>query len=296
MLVVYGHPATQLLRLWESFEVKAIMLNAYHLSRIKKVMRALEEGKTLKEALNLPEGVELWLDSGGYQALRRGVRLSPDAVIKWYNMMKPDYCISLDAPVGPNDPKAKEKVELNVRTAKLMEKEVSCSLLPVYHPVSEELLERYLEGYSEVGERVAVGGLIPRILTVRNASRKEGWDFLSEMRRRESRWLHALGLGSALLIPKLEALGYQSADTQTWRHKAAYGKIMLPGKGERHITDKDVNFGRKKISEAEMLEAMNIANKLGITWEELKRDFKKRAIFNAYVLHLVSGGEGSLHH
>jgi len=290
MLLVYGHPAGQLLRLWETFEVKAIMLNAFQLSRSRKLMKKLENGKGLREALGIPEEVELWLDSGGYQALKRGVKLEPEAVVKWYNLMKPDYCVALDLPVGPNDPKAGKKVERNIEVAKEMSERVGCSLLPVYHPVSEELFQRYLEGYSEVGERVAVGGLIPRILTTKNASRKEGWEFLIKVREEESRWLHALGLGSALLIPKLKALGYQSADTQTWRHKAAYGKIMLPGRGERHITDREVRFGRKKISEEEVEEALKIARRLGMSWEELKRDFKKRALFNAYVLHVVSGG------
>jgi len=295
-LLVYGHPATQLLRLWEKFDVKAIMLNAFQLSKSKKLMNMLESGKTLREVMGIPDEVEIWLDSGGYQALRRGIVLDPDNVVKWYNTIKPDYCVALDSPVAPNDKNARKKVERNVSVAKYMAERVECSLLPVYHPVSPELLERYVEGYSEVGERVAVGGLIPRILTVKNASRKEGWEFLKLMRSVEGRWLHALGLGSALLIPKLSALGYQSADTQTWRHKAAYGKIMLPGRGERHITDREVNFGRKKIEDHELVEALSIARALGFTWEELRNDFKKRAIFNAYVLHLVSASAGGVQH
>ncbi len=289
MILVYGHPASQLLRLWELFEVKAIMLNAYQLSRSRKLMRELERGKGLREALGIPEEVELWLDSGGYQAMKRGIALDPDTVIKWYNLMKADYCIALDSPVKPNDPKAERKVKKNVEVAKYMSDKVSCSLLPVYHPVPEELLEEYKAGYSEIGERAAVGGLIPRILTTKNASRKEGWNFLKRVREIDGRWLHALGLGSATLIPVLKRMNYQSADTQTWRHKAAYGKIMLPGKGERHITDREVRFGRKKISEEEVEEALRIAERLGMSWEELRSNFKKRAIFNAYVLHVVSG-------
>jgi len=268
------------------------MLNAYQLSRSKKLMRELEKGRGLREALGIPEEVELWLDSGGYQAMKRGVPLSPETVVRWYRLMKPDFCVALDSPIKPNDPNAEEKVRRNVRVAREMEGRVPCSLLPVYHPVADELLEEYLSGYSEVGERAAVGGLVPRILTIKNSSRKEGWQFLERVRRLEGRWLHALGLGSALLLPKLSSMGYQSADTQTWRHKAAYGKIMLPGRGERHITDKQVSFGKKKIAKEEIEEAKEIAGRLGIAWEELKKDFKKRAIFNAYVLHLVAGGLG----
>ena len=285
-MLVFGHPASQVLPLWRHFPVKAIMLNAFQIASHKRLYEKVKEAG-LRKVFNIPDEVQVWLDSGGYQALRRGVRLNVESVIKWYNEMKPDYCIALDSPVAPNDPKAEKKVNENIENAKEMFGKVECELLPVYHPVKEELLWEYYQGYS-FAKMKAVGGLIPRILTQKNASRKEGWDFLIRVREIEDSWLHALGLGSPTTYPKLMALGYQSADTQTWRHKAAYGKIVLPGKGERHISGKEIRFGRKKISEDEKVEAMRIAKRLGMSWNELVKDFKARAIFNAYVLHLVS--------
>jgi queuine/archaeosine tRNA-ribosyltransferase len=287
LLLVLGHPSSQVLRLWEIMDVNAIMLNAYMLAKSKRVYERIKE-VGLREYFGVPDDVQTWLDSGGYQALRRGVRLRTEQVIRWYNELEPDYCIALDSPVAPNDPKMEEKVKENVRNAKEMKGKVPCSLLPVFHPVPEELLEVYMSGYSELGNMAAVGGLIPRILTVRNASRKEGYIFLERVRKEFSGWLHALGLGSATTIPILKSLGYNSTDTQTWRHKAAYGKIVLPGRGERHITDREVKFGRKKISEEERREALRIARKLGMSWEDLKKDFVKRAIFNAYILSTLT--------
>ena len=293
-MLVYGHPASQVLPLWNYFPVKAIMLNAFQIASTKKLYEKVKE-VGLRKVFHIPEGVQIWLDSGGYQALRRGGKLKVENVIKWYNDMKPDYCIALDNPVAPNDPKAEKKVKENIENAKKMYGEVNCELLPVYHPVKEELLWEYYQGYS-FSDIKAVGGLIPRILTQKNASRKEGWEFLVRVREMESSWLHALGLGSPTTYPKLMALGYQSADTQTWRHKAAYGKIVLPGKGERHVSGKKIRFGRKKISEEEKVEAVRIARKLGMSWGELVKDFKARAIFNAYVLHLVSSTPSQFPH
>ena len=285
-MLVYGHPVSQVLPLWKYFPVKAIMLNAFQIAKARKLYEKIKD-EGLRKVFNVPDEVQIWLDSGGYQALRRGVKLKVSEVIKWYNEMKPDYCIALDNPVAPNDPKAEKKVKENIRNAKEMFEKVGCKLLPVYHPVPEELLWEYYQGYS-FSDMKAVGGLIPRILTQRNASRKEGWNFLVRVREIESSWLHALGLGSPTTYPKLMAIGYQSADTQTWRHKAAYGKIVLPGKGERHISGKEIRFGRKKISEDEKAEALKIAKSLNLSWHQLVKDFKARAIFNAYVLHLVS--------
>ncbi len=286
MLLVFGHPATQVLPLWEFIEVKAIMLNAFQLSRSKRLYERIKK-EGIRKVFNVPEDVQVWMDSGGYQALRRGVKIDGETVIRWYNDLKPDFCIALDSPIAPNDPKANEKVRRNVEVAKQMYNKVPCTLLPVFHPVPDDLFEEYLSGYSELGSYRAVGGLIPRILTVRNASRKEGFEFLVKVRKEHKGWLHALGLGSAKMIPVLRDLGYNSTDTQTWRHKAAFGKIMLPGRGERHITDREVNFGRKKIGEEEIVEAMRIAEYLGMSWDELKKDFVKRAIFNAYVISNV---------
>ncbi len=268
MLLVFGHPASQVLPLWEIIEVKAIMLNAYQLRSKPRIYEKLKK-YGIREVFGVPNDVQIWMDSGGYQALRRGINLKAENVVKWYNELKPDFCIALDYPVAPNDSKAREKVDRNISNAKSMYKEVPCELLPVF------------------SSRAAVGGLIPRILTIKNASRREGLEFLNKVRKEFSGWLHALGLGSAKMIPILRDLGYDSTDTQTWRHKAAYGKIMLPGRGERHITDRRVNFGRKKISEEELEEAEKIANKLGMSFEELKNDFVKRAIFNAFVISSI---------
>ncbi len=285
-MLVFGHPVSQVIPLWKYFPVKAIMLNAFQIAKAKRLYEKIRE-HGIREVFGIPDEVRVWLDSGGYQALRRGIKLKVEDVIKWYNEMKADYCIALDSPIAPNDPKAEKKVKDNIRNAKEMYRKVNCELLPVYHPVNDDLLWEYYQGYSFANMK-AVGGLIPRILTQKNASRREGWDFLVRVREMESSWLHALGLGSPTTYPRLMSLGYQSADTQTWRHKAAYGKIVLPGRGERHITGKEIKFGRRKISEDEKEEAVRIARRLNFAWSQLVNDFKARAIFNAYVLHLVS--------
>jgi len=285
MLLVFGHPASQVLPLWEIMNIKAIMLNAYQLKSRPRVYEKLKE-HGIRKVFNVPDDVQIWMDSGGYQALRRGVKLRVEDVVKWYEELKPDFCIALDLPIAPNDPNAKQKVRVNVSNAKYMYDKVPCQMLPVFHPVNDVLFEEYLSGYSFT-DFAAVGGLIPRILTVRNASRREGLEFLIKVRKEFSGWLHALGLGSAKMIPVLRELGYDSTDTQTWRHKAAYGKIMLPGRGERHITDRKVNFGKKKINEEELMEVERIATLLGITIEELKNYFIKRAIFNAFVISSI---------
>ncbi len=286
MKLIFGHPAPQVIPLWDYFPVRAIMLNAFHIS---KLMDKVRSAGGVRKLFGIPDEVEVWMDSGGYQYLQRGINISVDDVIKVFNVSKPDYCMMLDKPITPSDPLESEKIIENVNTFKYMKNRVECELFAILHPVSD--LEKYVDLYSS--ERYALGGLIPHIMH-RRSNRNKGIEYLRKVRRIVKHYLHAMGLGSATMIPILKTMLYESTDTQTWRHKAAYGKIILPGRGERHITDRAINFGKKKIAEEEikelelLIEDFRIETGLSMSYNDLKKDFTKRAIFNAWILFKLS--------
>ncbi len=293
MKLVFGHPAPQVIPLWEYFPVRAIMLNAFHLT---KVLPKVKEAGGVRKLFVIPDEVEIWLDSGGYQYLQRGISISVDEVIKIYNVSKPDFCMMLDKPIAPSDPLVTHKVRENARTFRYMKSLVNCELFAILHPV--ENIEEYISMYDS--HRYALGGLIPHIMH-RRSNRKVGIKFMEMTRKLVKGYLHAMGLGSATMIPIVKELMYESTDTQTWRHKAAYGKIILPGRGERHITNREIKFGGKKINEEEvkeleyLLEDFSAETGLIITFEDLKRDFSKRAIFNAWILFKLANDSSFEH-
>lgn len=48
-------------------------------------------------------------------------------------------------------------------------------------------------------------------------------------------------------------MGVDSTDSAGYRRKAAYGKILLPGTGERYVGRGDAKFGISKLSQNEVI-------------------------------------------
>jgi len=91
------------------------------------------------------------------------------------------------------------------------------------------------------------------------------------------------------VTPILAAVGVDSTDSATWRLKAAYGKVLLPGEGERHVTDRRVNFGKAKPKDGELEELHNLLNARGFPlledfFERIRTSFEYRALVNAFVV------------
>jgi queuine/archaeosine tRNA-ribosyltransferase len=99
--------------------------------------------------------------------------------------------------------------------------------------------------------------------------------------------IHITGFGSSPLSLHLAYyLGADSTDSAGYRRKAAYGKIVLPGTGERYISNRSANFGNSKIEDT--LELMWL-HKCGCPIcrdnpQLLIEDWKARAIHNEYVI------------
>lgn len=63
-------------------------------------------------------------------------------------------------------------------------------------------------------------------------------------------FLHVFGVGSVSTMHLMFSLGVDSVDSMSWRMKAAYGAIQLPGIGDRFISPKN---SRKKLMEEHLL-------------------------------------------
>jgi len=295
--IILGTPITGTPKPWEYFDVPAIMVNAYELIKSQKIFKKVKE-KGLRKILNF-DG-EIYVDSGGYQCLRHGIHIDVKSIAKIYKILDADYYVSLDYPLNISnvDSKSENKsmrlmkkvAKRNVRNYKVLYKEYKVkNLIPVLHP-PEQLASTEYQLLIEITDSdiFAFGGLVPYFLTTKGVSngRKVGIKMLYWLRKIYPGKIHVMGLGAPSIIPILSKLNIDSTDSSTWRLKAAYGKIILPGKGERHISSREINFGRKKISSEEIEMVNRILDDLciSITYEDLKCSFKLRALFNAYVV------------
>ncbi len=296
--LILGTPLSAVPKPWQYMDIDGVMVNAYEI--LKRGLRFEVRGRGLRRWLGLGDDVELWIDSGGYQFLRSGVDPGVDKIARLYMEIDADYYVSMDYPPGPQDPS-------DVRAAKIAKTVRSywalCSLLrdhvdegrlvPVFHLATGEALRIQLRAYESSASVAAVGGLVPYFMQRAGRwSRLKAVLFLALLRKLWDGRLHALGLASAAVIPLLKVLEVDSGDTQTWRHKAAYGKIIIPSIGERHISSRKVRFGPTTVRPEEWGLVEDYVSKagpvFGITLDSLRESFEARALFNVWVLKQVA--------
>ncbi len=233
----------------------------------------------------------LWVDSGGFQILMRGLRLGVGELLERYRGVEAEYYLSLDVPPGPGRPCDRGLLEANISNYEELRSRVEWGeVVPVVHVCEPGLLAEAVDSYRELGARVlAVGGSVPGLLN-RGVKRVATLVALAAARRLWRGPLHVLGAGSPVMSAIVGALGADSADTTSWRSKAAYGKIILPGAGERYVGGRRIRYGPLYAKPRELealqrfLEATGFPLLDGRGLDGLLSTFQGRALVNAWVL------------
>jgi hypothetical protein len=179
----------------------------------------------------------------------------------------------------------------NIITVRLR-RAVGDAVVPVLHVHRDPaLFERFLALYRDT-HALAIGAAVPYVLITRGVprgSRELALRLIQRAREEFKGPIHVLGMGNPAVTPILAAVGVDSTDSATWRLKAAYGKVLLPGEGERHVTDRRVNFGKAKPKDGELEELHNFLNARGFPlledfFERIRTSFEYRALVNAFVV------------
>ncbi|MEM2742234.1 MAG: hypothetical protein QXG39_04915 [Candidatus Aenigmatarchaeota archaeon] len=288
MLVALGTPLKGRPRPWEYFKVPALMVNAYEIIKNEKLREEIEKKGGLNDFLNF-DGT-IFLDSGGYQAMKNGINIKIDDLVKVYKIAEADFYFSLDYPSYKLG-NCKSKITKTITNYEKLRK-VFENVIPIVHPdINRALIE--FNAYSRYSPQyMAVGGLVPLVLTTRGLSngRKEAVDLIAKIRVLHEGKLHVMGLGAPTVIPIIKTLDCDSTDSASWRLKAAHGKIMLPNGGERYISLKGAKFGVVPLSaqEIEFIEKLKPPIFEEYEWEDLQNSFEVRALFNAWITLMVA--------
>jgi len=283
LLVVLGTPLKGRPRPWERFKVPALMVNAYEIIRNEKLRRDVKAKGGLHEFLNY-DGT-IFLDSGGFQAMKHGIEIKISELVSVYKIAEADYYFSLDYPcmlARNSEEKIMKTISNFEKLAKIVE-----NVIPVIHPNIERALREY-EAYIQYNPKyMAIGGLVPLVLTTKGLSngRKRAVELIARVRRMYNGNLHVMGLGAPTVVPILKVLGCNSTDSASWRVKAAHGKIVLPNGGERHITGRNAKFGITTLSKEEIMfiDRLKCPILEEYGWEKLRESFEVRALFNAWI-------------
>jgi len=290
--VALGTPLKGRPRPWEHFKVPALMANVYEIINSKKLRKAIQAKGGLHEFLNY-DGT-IFLDSGGFQAMKHGIHIKISKLVEIYKMAGADYYFSLDYP-SPLARNSKKKILRTISNFEKLRKTIE-HIIPIVHPNIKRALTEY-EVYKKYdAEYVAIGGLVPLMLTTRGLSngRRKTIDLIAEIRKRHIGSLHIMGLGAPTVIPILKSLKCDSTDSAAWRIKAAHGKIMLPNGGERYVSRRGAKFGVVTLTEQEknFIDKLNCPILKEYGWDLLETSFEHRALFNAWIIqHSNSNNE-----
>ncbi|BFI76835.1 hypothetical protein [Sulfurisphaera ohwakuensis] len=214
-----------------------------------------------------------WVDSGGYQIMKKGIPLSPEMLEKKYRTLTADAYINLDIPSFPC-----ERVdERNFKHFEyLYEKEIN--VIPVVHGYNVEDIDKAIDFYSQYVDVIAFGGIVPPSL---KGGRKIVI-YLYHYVRKSVKKIHVLGAGS----PYMRKIFFNadSVDTATYRVKGANGLVIIPGKGERYVGERKISWNAKRATEEEIDNLLSFLEKTGYPYDIDLRDWVNRSMINAWIM------------
>ncbi len=248
MKVILGVPDTRI-PIWELNS--AIMINQRSWSKI-------------------PWDNETWVDSGGYQIMKGG-KVSLEEVVKKYQILDGDAFMSLDIPSFCG-----EVNDMNFKNFEYLYEKID--VIPVIHAYNAEDIDKALDFYSQYTDKIAYGGIVPPSL---KGGRKIVTLIYHYLRRRV-KYIHVLGAGSPFM--RKIFFNADSVDTATYRIKAMNGLILIPGKGERYVGERKISWKAKIATTEEIERLMEFLDKTHFPFEINLRDWKNRALVNAWVL------------
>jgi 7-cyano-7-deazaguanine tRNA-ribosyltransferase len=256
----------------------------------------------------------VFLDSGGFQLQRHpDRRSSADRVVDLAKKIRPDLCAVLDYPFDPRGSRDtnQRRWSKTLRSTRLTCRRMDRSVIaPVLHAYDVAAIGPRMKTLKKLCDRPVIwcfGSLVPLFHGSHigsrfvNAADKVGaferrWsliaNLITEMRRAVgSEFLHVFGAGSLSTIFLLFLAGADSVDSASWRLKAAFGAIQLPGLADRFLAfRKNHSRVRKLLTPRcrDMLSQCRCPVCANLTLEDrikhLSCYFEARAIHNAHVL------------
>jgi len=250
---------------------------------------------------------ELFLDNGAFSASMMGMELETERVVFVQEALDPDRTIPVDYPFRAGM-SISEMRKLWGKTADNIlywqnSTNLNGRLVPALHAWDKKSLIdniMWLQKNANA-DYIALGSVVNPEFSSYDGffgdrqPRKELIDMIcfaiSCLEKMSDFKVHLMGFGSSPLMLHLGYyLGVRSTDSSGYRRKAAYGKIILPGTGERHLGISSADFGTHAIDEANLCSHdLALLEKCTcpicvINKYQLWADWKARAIHNEYVM------------
>jgi tRNA-guanine family transglycosylase len=278
---------------WKYFKIDGIMVNAYEILQSPEVNEEIQKQK-IHNFLDFRGLVTI--DSGGFFFMRKKILdVKPETILQLYKKSKPNYGVVLDYPIAL-ETSAKEirkrqlKTLENIRIMTELHDASNPELIPVIHGHNVKSIEWYLSKLNQISEfeTYGVGSLVPAVRNQRgsNLTIYDAVKIISYLRKKlPDKKIHVFGVGSTLTLHLIFYAGADSVDSSSWRTKAAFGAVQLPGVGDRYITKnkKRKNYPDLSKNEKRLIENCKCPACKNHSLQELKKSFVLRALHNAWV-------------
>ncbi len=240
-----------------------------------------------------PPAFRVWVDSGGYQIMKKNLKISLQQVLDRYRRIDADIYMSLDKPPLTLCRADNELIKFNIDSFEyLYSKLEDKKIVPIVHCYPLDLLHKVIDVYSSYGvDMIGYGGAVPPTLgRTGRGSRILPLIALAITIKSFKNHVHVLGIGGSFsMYNVLKPLGVSSIDSSAWRVKAAYGKIIVPGLGERYVGSRSIRFGKKRLTDEEKSLLILYLERSGFPFienlEDILKTFEGRAFLNAWLMY-----------
>ncbi|MBD3215027.1 MAG: hypothetical protein GF311_20615 [Candidatus Lokiarchaeota archaeon] len=262
----------------------------------------------------------LFLDNGAFSIFKNNfsgkkqkIEIDINNIIDIQETFKPKYTVPFDYPFQTD--MTIKQMESNWSNSKdniiYWQDCTNLDLIPALHGWNKNSLKKNLEflqkndfNYIALGSTFILKDNFKGYFGDRQPNKNvyEAFLYLSSLAQKYGMDLHIFGIGSSPLSYHIAAFcEIKSSDSSGYRRKAAYGKIILPGTGERYAGNGSASFGvnrnkgldfnnifseneKKKLENCNCPECRKISKHSYRRWKHLCSDWKYRAIHNKWIM------------
>jgi 7-cyano-7-deazaguanine tRNA-ribosyltransferase len=228
---------------WKYFQLDGVLLNAYDILQKPSIANKMTRNG-VHDCLNFRGPV--MMDSGGFSfMMKKTVKIAARRIAELYHSSKPNIGVVLDHPLmlGLNQREIRRRQLVTLRNTERMLAMKGTSnpeLMPVIHGHTKTSVEWFIKRLDRIADfkMYGLGSLVPSVFNARGVGGIHNViEMLCYVRKcLPGKLIHVFGVGSTITMHLMFASGADSLDSSSWRTKAAYGIIQLPGTGDRYIT------------------------------------------------------------
>lgn len=198
------------------------LLSLYHILPYKRKDDVFSKG--IHEVLGTDKPV--WMDSGGFQYMKKGIELDPQDVVSYQKRSGCDISVTFDYPITPSisDDEKQVRLQKSIDAANnSLDESGSMMMYGAIHGSSPQEMKEYISSLDRGFSGYGIGSLVPRKNNYQHLT-----SIIKTVRDSTSLPIHAFGITGFPALYALAYLGVDTFDSWTYIVAAAYKEYIDP--------------------------------------------------------------------